>query len=193
MADEREISQEEPETVESQEMEQETADSQEPQEDATNWQQVAQDRYDQLVRLQADFDNFRRRMDREREELRGFVTGAILKDFLPVYDNLERALKYMPEEGEAKAWRAGLEMTLKGFNEVFTRFGVTPIETVGLPFDPRVHEAVQQVDSAEPEGTIVEELLKGFQWREQVLRASLVKVSTGQGASVSTEEEALPE
>ncbi len=160
-------------------------------EDATDWQQVAQDRYDQLIRLQADFDNFRRRMDREREELRGFVTGAILKDFLPVYDNLERALKFMPQNQETQSWRAGLEMTLKGFNEVFSRFGVTPIVTVGEPFNPRVHEAVQQVDSAQPEGIIVEELLKGFQWREQVLRASLVKVSTGQGSA--EEEESLPE
>lgn len=160
-------------------------------EDATDWQQVAQDRYDQLIRLQADFDNFRRRMDREREELRGFVTGAILKDFLPVYDNLERALKFMPQNQETQPWRAGLEMTLKGFNEVFNRFGVTPIVTVGEPFNPRVHEAVQQVDSAQPEGIIVEELLKGFQWREQVLRASLVKVSTGQGSA--EEEESLPE
>lgn len=160
-------------------------------EDATDWQQMAQDRYDQLIRLQADFDNFRRRMDREREELRGFVTGAILKDFLPVYDNLERALKFMPQNQETQSWRAGLEMTLKGFNEVFSRFGVTPIVTLGEPFNPRVHEAVQQVDSAQPEGIIVEELLKGFQWREQVLRASLVKVSTGQGSA--EEEESLPE
>ncbi|OLZ10461.1 nucleotide exchange factor GrpE [Sulfobacillus thermosulfidooxidans] len=147
----------------------------------TNWQQVAQDRYDQLVRLQADFDNYRRRVDREREELRGYVTGAILGDFLPVYDNLERALKYMPDTDEAKAWRMGVEMTLKGFNDVLTKFGVTPIPTVGTIFDPRVHEAVQRVDSDEPEGTIIEELLKGFQWKDRVLRASLVKVSTGQG------------
>ncbi|WP_053961018.1 nucleotide exchange factor GrpE [Sulfobacillus thermosulfidooxidans] len=149
----------------------------------TNWEQVAQDRYDQLVRLQADFDNYRRRVDREREELRGYVTGAILGDFLPVYDNLERALKYMPDTDEAKAWRMGVEMTLKGFNDVLTKFGVTPIPTVGTIFDPRLHEAVQRVDSDEPEGTIIEELLKGFQWKDRVLRASLVKVSTGQGTS----------
>ncbi|MCL4495734.1 MAG: nucleotide exchange factor GrpE [Firmicutes bacterium] len=148
----------------------------------TDWQKMAQERYDQLVRLQADFDNFRRRVDREREELRGYVTGAILGEFLPVYDNLERALKYMPDTGEAKAWRMGVEMTLKGFNEVLNKFGVTPIPSVGTAFDPRVHEAVQRVDSDHPEGIIVEELLKGFQWKDRVLRASMVKVSTGQDA-----------
>jgi molecular chaperone GrpE len=154
----------------------------------TNWPAVAQDRYDQLVRLQADFDNYRRRVDREREELRGYVTGAILGEFLPVYDNLERALKFMPNTEETKAWRMGVDMTLKGFNDVLNKFGVTPIPAMGTLFDPRVHEAVQRVDSDDPEGTIVEELLKGFQWEDRVLRASLVKVSTGQG----TQEDPKP-
>lgn len=149
------------------------------QESEPDWQELAAERYDRLLRLQADFDNFRRRVDREREELRGQVTGAVLSDLLPVYDNLERAVKFMPNDGEAKAWRMGVEMTLKGFDEVLARLGVTPIATVGQPFNPRVHEAVQRVDSGEPEGIVVEELLKGFQWKERVLRASLVKVSTG--------------
>ncbi len=147
----------------------------------TDWQTVAQDRYDQLIRLQADFDNYRRRVDREREELRRYVTGTILGEFLPVYDNLERALKYMPDTQEAKAWRMGVEMTLKGFNDVLSKFGVSAIPSVGSQFDPRVHEAVQRVESDHPEGTIVEELLKGFQWEDRVLRASMVKVSAGQG------------
>lgn len=155
----------------------------------TNWEQVAQDRYDQLVRLQADFDNYRRRVDREREELRGYVTGAVLGDFLPVYDNLERALKYMPDTNDAKPWRMGVEMTLKGFNEILAKLGVTPIPAVGSAFDPRVHEAVQRVDSDEPEGTILEELLKGFQLKDRVLRASMVKVSAGQGTPDNRDSE----
>lgn len=149
------------------------------QETAPDWEKVAEDRYEQLIRLRADFENFRRRVDRDREDIVGRVTGALLADLLPVYDNLERALKYMPTEGDAKAWRVGVEMTLKGFDEALGRLGVSAIPSVGHPFDPRLHEAVQRVDSEQAEGIIVEEVLKGFQWKGQVLRASMVKVSTG--------------
>ncbi len=166
----------------------EFAEGEAVEENAENWEQLAQDRYDQLLHLHADFDNFRRRMERDREEQRGIVTGAVLKDFLPVYDNLERALKYMPQTPEAKPWRTGVEMTLKGFNDVFSRLGVTAIPTVGTHFDPRVHEVVQQEASGEPEGMILEELLKGFQWKGQILRASLVKVSTGEPAGEDAED-----
>ncbi len=146
----------------------------------TDWEALASSRYDQLLRLQADFENFRRRMDRERDEIQGRVAETLLGDLLPVYDNLERALQYMPNEGEAKAWRVGVEMTLNGFLEAFARMGVKPIEAQGTLFDPRFHEAVQQVESSEPEGTIVQELQRGFIWNDRVLRASLVKVSTGE-------------
>ena len=152
-------------------------------ESETDWEEVAQSRYDQLIRLQADFDNFRRRMDRERDEIQGRVAERLLGDLLPVYDNLERALKYMPTEGEAKAWRVGVEMTLNGFTEALGHLGVKPIEALGAPFDPRFHEAVQRVDSDQPEGTVVEELQRGFVWNDRVLRASLVKVSAGAGPS----------
>ncbi len=145
----------------------------------TDWEAIAQDRYDHLVRLQADFDNFRRRIDREREDIKAYVVGSILSDLLPVYDNLERALKFMPNDGDAKSWRVGLEMTLKGFNEALARQGVEAIDSTGQMFDPRLHEAVQRVASDLPEGMIVEELMKGFRWKERVLRASMVKVSEG--------------
>jgi molecular chaperone GrpE len=144
-----------------------------------DWKKVAEERYDRLLRLQADFENFRRRMDREREEWVARIAENLLADLLPVYDNLERAVKFMPNDGEAKAWRVGVEMTLKGFEEALSRLGVTPIAAVGQHFDPRFHEAVQQVDSDQPEGIVVEEVVRGFQWRDRVLRASRVKVSQG--------------
>lgn len=153
------------------------AETQEPE---TDWEAVAESRYDQVVRLQADFENFRRRMDRERNEIQGHVAERLLGDLLPVFDNLERALAFMPTEGEAKAWRVGLEMTLKGFLDAFGKMGVQPIAAVGSLFDPRFHEAVQRVESSEPEGTVVEELQRGFVWNDRVLRASLVKVSSGE-------------
>ncbi|PSR23633.1 MAG: nucleotide exchange factor GrpE [Sulfobacillus acidophilus] len=151
----------------------------ESEEPPTDWEAVARSRYEQLVRLQADFENFRRRMERERNDIQGHVAERLLGDLLPVFDNLERALKYMPTEGEAKNWRVGVEMTLNGFLEALARLGVTPIVAVGASFDPRFHEAVEQVPSEEPEGTVVEELKRGFTWNDRVLRASLVKVSTG--------------
>lgn len=146
---------------------------------------LAEERYDQLLRLRADFENYRRRVERDRLELQGQVTGALVLELLPVYDNLERALRFMPDTPEARSWRVGVEMTLKGFDEVLARLGVSPIPSVGQPFDPAVHEAIQRVTSAEPEGTVVEEVLKGFRWRDRVLRASQVKVSSGPGAASS--------
>ncbi len=154
--------------------------AEEPSEEEINWEDVARSRYDQLLRLQADFDNFRRRMDREREEMQGRVAERLLSNLLPVFDNLERALAYMPTEGDGKAWRVGVEMTLNGFLEALAGLGVKPIEAIGTMFDPRFHEAVQQVESSEPEGTVVEEVQRGFMWNDRVLRASLVKVSTGE-------------
>jgi molecular chaperone GrpE len=152
----------------------------ESEEPPTDWEALARSRYEQLLRLQADFENFRRRMERERRDLQGQVAERLLGDLLPVFDNLERALKYMPNEGEAKNWRVGVEMTLNGFLDALGRLGVAPIVAVGASFDPRFHEAVEQVPSGEPEGTVVEELKRGFTWNDRVLRASLVKVSTGE-------------
>jgi len=156
----------------------------------TDWEGLAANRYDQLVRLQADFENFRRRVDRERVEAEAQTIGKLLSALLPVYDNLERAVRFMPTEGDAKAWRVGVEMTLKGFNEALERLGVEVIATVGEKFDPRLHEAIQQAPSEFADGVVAEELQKGFRWRERILRAALVKVSTGPEVAV---EEPLEE
>jgi len=160
---------------------------------STDWEGLAASRYDQLVRLQADFENFRRRVDRERQEAETQTIAKLLTALLPVYDNLERAVRFMPADGDAKAWRVGVEMTLKGFNEALDRLGVEVIATVGETFDPRIHEAVQEAASEFPEGVVAEELQKGFRWRERVLRAAMVKVSTGPESSVAEAEDAAAE
>ena len=183
-ADEEGVNPEEPVA----DVKEEPSTENEPTEVITDWQGLAGSRYDQLVRLQADFENFRRRVDRDRVEAEAQTIARMLGSLLPVYDNLERAVKFMPDEGEAKAWRVGVEMTLSGFDEALGRLGVNAIATVGHPFNPMLHEAIQQVDSVLPEGTVVEEVQKGFQWRDRILRAALVKVSSGP----SVQEEAEP-
>jgi molecular chaperone GrpE len=144
-----------------------------------DWAKVAEERYQQILRLRADFENFRRRVDREREELRGVVAEEIFGRLLGVYDNLTRALKAMPDGPEAEAWRTGIAMTHKNFLEVLRSQGVEPVPTVGQTFDPAIHEAIMRTPDEAPEGTVIEELQAGFRWRDRVLRAALVRVSAG--------------
>lgn len=144
-----------------------------------DWQALAEERYQQILRLRADFENFRRRMDRERDEYRGLIAQDIFSSFLAVYDNLARALKSIPDDESVKAWRSGLEMTRKGFLETLKAQGVEPVPTVGEPFDPTIHEAIVRVADPAAEGTVLEEFQAGFRWRTRVLRAALVKVSSG--------------
>jgi molecular chaperone GrpE len=157
----------------------EAAEAEPAAEPTVDWQAVAEERYQQILRLRADFENFRRRVEREREEFRGIVIAEILRDFLRVYDNLERAVQAVPAVPEAEAWRAGIEMTRRGFLEVLKAQGVEPVPTVGEAFDPSMHEAIGRVADPSPEGTVVEEVQAGFRWRSRVLRAALVRVSAG--------------
>lgn len=129
-----------------------------------------------LLRLQADFDNFRKRVRAEKEEMITLANFNLVQKLLPVIDNLERALSALQEGPDSI--REGLEMIKKHFLEILFSEGVSPIKSVGEPFDPYFHEAVlREEDSACPPGTIVEELQKGYIMQERVLRASKVKVS----------------
>ena len=161
----------------------------EPAEEQAGWKTVADEREQQLLRLRADFDNFRRRTEREREEIRGLVAEEIFGRLLAVHDNLMRALQSLPSTEEAAAWRTGIAMTQKSFLDVLKSQGVEPVETVGAAFDPAVHEAIMRTPADEPEGTVVEELQAGFRWRQRLLRAALVRVSAGPIAAT----EASPE
>ncbi len=128
-----------------------------------------------LLRLQADFDNFRRRSQKEKAELSEVVAGGVFKELLPVLDNFERALTAQGED--AAQIRTGVEMVYRQFGTILERFGVTPIAAVGSQFDPASHEAVLRVeDAAQPDGQIVEELQKGYEINGKVLRPSMVKV-----------------
>jgi len=127
-------------------------------------------------RLQADFDNFRRRSRSEKEELSRIVTEGVILQLLPVIDNFERALISGADQDAAKIM-AGIEMIYRQFSGILDKLGVTPIQAVGEQFDPQKHEAVMRVDDADlNQGIIVEELQKGYMTHGKVIRPSMVKV-----------------
>lgn len=130
---------------------------------------------DKYLRLAAEYDNFRRRSAKERENIYSDVKLDTIGKLLPVYDNLERALAAPTEDS---AYRKGVEMTMNQLNEVLAKLGVTPIEAVGQSFDPQLHNAVMHIeDESKGEGEIVAEFQKGFKLGDRLIRCSMVQVA----------------
>lgn len=135
---------------------------------------------DQLLRARADFDNYRKRMAREAERTRKLAAEALLRDLLPVIDNLDRALNHH-EESPTEALVNGLKMVLKQMHDVLDRSGVRPIAAVGEVFDPQVHEAVAHTPSTKIDrDNVMEEYQRGYLLGDVVLRPSKVVVSSGE-------------
>ena len=129
---------------------------------------------DRMARLQAEFENARRRADRERSEFRDYATGSAIELFLPVLDNFQLALN---SGGTAEQLRTGVELIAKQMEEALRSLNVVPVETVGVPFDPRFHEALGSVETEElPDGQVYEEVRRGYRIRERLLRPALVRV-----------------
>ena len=127
------------------------------------------------LRLQADFENFRRRTTKEREELSAVVTQGILKDMLPLLDNFERAMA--AEAKDMDSFKQGVEMIFKQFGEVLVKNGLEHIEVEGKKFDPNFHQAVMRVENPELEDeAIAQELQKGYMVKGRVIRPSMVQV-----------------
>ena len=140
--------------------------------DAAEKQQEANDRY---LRLMAEFDNYKKRSARERENIYTDIRVDTVTKFLPVYDNLERALN---AETADEAYKKGVEMTFQQLLEVFKKLGVEAIPAEGEQFDPNLHNAVMHVeDESAGENVIVQELQKGFKLGDKVIRFSMVKVA----------------
>ena len=130
---------------------------------------------DKYLRLLAEYDNFRKRSARERDNIYADVKADTLLKLLPVYDNLERALQNQTAD---EAYRKGVEMTMNQFTEALKTLGVTPIEAVGETFDPTLHNAVMHTDDPERgEQEIVQEFQKGFKMGDRVIRFSMVQVA----------------
>ncbi|MDD7745422.1 MAG: nucleotide exchange factor GrpE [Mitsuokella jalaludinii] len=134
-----------------------------------------QEKKNRLLRLQADFDNFRRRSAKEREEISAVVTQNFCKDMLPLLDNFERAMA--AETKDVEAFQKGVEMIFTQFQEILKKNGLEHIEAVGQKFDPNFHQAVMRVEDPEKEDdTVAQELQKGYMVKGRVIRPSMVQV-----------------
>ncbi|WP_249529687.1 nucleotide exchange factor GrpE [Paenibacillus brevis] len=130
-----------------------------------------------LLRTQADYDNFRRRTVKEKEELGKYASAKLITELLPVIDNFERALGSVPDVPEAASYAKGVEMIFRQLEGVLKAEGLVPMESVGTPFNPEYHQAIMQVESDEyKEGDVVEEVQKGYMLKDKVLRPAMVKV-----------------
>ena len=130
--------------------------------------------HDRYLRLAAEYDNYRKRSQRERDSIFNDVRSDTVTKFLPVYDNLVRALEQSTAD---EAYRKGVEMIMTQFKDILSRLGVTEIESVGKTFDPALHNAVMHdTDESQGENVIVQELQKGFKMGDKVIRFAMVKV-----------------
>jgi molecular chaperone GrpE (heat shock protein) len=131
---------------------------------------------DQLLRSLADFDNYRKRTERERADFHRYATSNLLRDLLPILDNFERALSHAPDEEFGR----GVALIYKQLMDTLTRNGLRPIEEANVPFDPNIHEGVMREETDQyPSHTVTEVLQKGYFLHDRLLRPAMVKVAVG--------------
>ena len=144
--------------------------------DAESKYKEMQDRY---LRLNAEFDNYKKRMMRENSDRLKYFNMELIKELLPSVDNLERAISHAGDENsDLENMIEGLQMVYKGMQEAFGKFGVSEIESMGKEFDPNCHQAVGMIESQEvPENHVAEECLKGYYLHDRIIRPTMVRVS----------------
>lgn len=159
-------------------------------EELKNLQKELLDYKDKYLRLLADADNARKRLQKERQELTKYAVEGIIVDFLRPLDNLENALKYAQDMSEeVKNWAFGFQMILSQFKDVLSENGVASINSLGSHFDPHLHEAVETVETSDkPAGTIIEEYVRGYKMGDRTIRPARVKVSKAAGKIEKIEE-----
>jgi len=142
-------------------------------------EEEAKETYDRLLRVSAEFENYKKRSAREMEDFRKFANQSLLKEMLSVVDNLELAINSANEKHKSESsLKEGLNLTLKEILRVFEKFNVTPIESKGKTFDPTYHEAVMQEETDEhPENTVISEMQKGYLIHDRLLRPAMVVVA----------------
>jgi molecular chaperone GrpE len=134
---------------------------------------------DRWLRERADLENFKRRAIREKQDALRFGSEALLKDLLPVIDNLHRALAHARQGHEDDPLLTGIELVLRGFDDVLERHGVKVVPARGTPFDPNRHEAISHVESEAPPNTVIDEHQRGYVLHDRLLRPALVTVGKG--------------
>lgn len=142
----------------------------------------AKEYWDKILRLQADFENTRKRLERERQDYIKFANEGIIAELLNILDDLKRAVE-LAESGhqDLSAFLKGVEMIMAHLYDMLKEHGIKPIDAEGKPFDPNFHEALMQVeDNNKPEHTVVEELQKGYLLNDRIIRTAKVKVSVKQ-------------
>lgn len=152
-----------------------------PDDDPEVLQRERDEYYNLLLRTRAEFDNYRKRVDRERLELTETASASVLQDLLPIVDDLQRALA-SPAEGEAaEAYRRGVELIHRQLLELLRQRGARPIEALGASFDPHLHQAVaHEAAPGKREGEVIEEYRRGYMLGNRLLRPSMVKVAAGE-------------
>ena len=144
--------------------------------DAESKYKEMQDRY---LRLNAEFDNYKKRMMRENSDRLKYFNMELIKELLPSVDNLERAISHAGDDNsDLENMIEGLQMVYKGMQEAFGKFGVSEIESIGKEFDPNCHQAVGMIESQKvPENHVAEECLKGYYLHDRIIRPTMVRVS----------------
>lgn len=141
-------------------------------------EKLAEENQQRYLRAQADFDNYRRRTMKEREELAAYASMKLITQLLPIVDNFERATSAAVQGGDTESFVKGVEMIFRQLTQTLEQEGLKPIASVGEPFNPEYHQAIMQVESEEhEEGVVVEEVQKGYMLKDRVLRPAMVKVS----------------
>ncbi len=152
--------------------------------------QRAQDNYEKFLRVYAELENYKKRAEKEKADRVKYANETLIRDLLPFVDNLQRAVEHASSEkdNDPKALIDGIELTLKDLTSALEKHGLRPIESAGRPFDPNLHEAIMQVESADNEPqTIVEEFQRGYLLNDRLLRPA--RVSVAMGPEESGEEE----
>lgn len=154
----------------------ETQPAAQEQDEIGKLRQEKQELFERLARLQAEFENARKRSQREQEEFRHYASAEAVKAFLPVLDNFHLALK--TDTSSADDLRKGIELIRKQFEDALTKLGVQAIEANGTEFDPHQHEAIEMVESSEhPDNHVIDELQRGYRMRGRMLRPAMVRVA----------------
>lgn len=143
---------------------------------------------DKYLRLLADSENARKRLQKERQEISRYAVENLIIDFLRPVDNLENALRFAQEmSDEVKNWAFGFQMILAQFKDVLAQNGIIAIDSLGKVFNPHDHDAIEMVESTQEPGTIIEECVKGYKMGDRTIRAARVKVAKTQGQSIPSE------